>query len=344
MRHFFLVHSAITYLVAKRVVSAEGIDPESVRLLLSRRFTPDDDTFRSVAVPYTFKPESFPQQWRLVDSRRRLRELDAFVERVSGGDSFHLYLAQSGQRFIQLLKTHPRCAGFSWLEEGLASYLDDAELEAIEPTRSPSVSDRLGYRGRIGVANFYDPGHDRAYAVSPGAFPGKKRVCVLNDVFPSAAQNAVRDLEWLLACDGLVAHRRLREDSYLKGLERFLQELGELGVEHLHYKAHPAQVAQDRLAPVEACLRRSAARGGPTPVRLPDTTLLECLAFAKPSLRFVVNLSSVAVYAGAAGCRVVSFAPYICDAEPEFSNLIEAAPRAFREAVEFLDPAATLAV
>jgi len=64
---------------------------------------------------------------------------------------------------------------------------------------------------------------------------------------------------------------------------------------------------------------------------------LEALAMAAPHVQFVLNVSSVGLYAARAGCRVRTFVRHVLDREPGFKELVEQMPDAYRAAVEPLD-------
>jgi len=103
----------------------------------------------------------------------------------------------------------------------------------------------------------------------------------------------------------------------------------------VHWKPHRVQSGGAEEEAFGALLGRS----GVAWERLPDELCLEDLAHSAPRVRFLVNLSSCALYAAAAGCEVVSFAGLVAEAEPGFASVIGSLPRAWRRRVRMLGEA-----
>ena len=337
MHHVFLVHSHITYAVAAKVVEHERIDKRSVVLLASRGFLPPEDRLRLVPIDYSFDPESFPRQANLLDSRRRLRAMDHFLRDLVAGDRFHFYTPQTGQRFIQIIKSSPRCAGFSYLEEGLGTYLTREELEKIDRTKRATWLDRISYAGRIGDASFYDEGQDHAYCVHSAAFPGMQGRVVLHDVFSPPRDLDLSAIRTVIVCDGMAWHGQVRSASLLHALDRVLDELRDEGVTSVHFKLHPAQVGTDEENAIHALFRRHAESVAAK--ALPNEVSLEQLAFAAPHVRYLIGLSSAGLYAALMGRTVRSYARYVCEVEPEYACFVDQLPSLYRERLQFLGDA-----
>jgi hypothetical protein len=337
MHHLFLVHSEITRLVARRVVECAPLDPARCRFVLLRGYAPAaSERVRTVAKSWSLRPETFPRRRNAIGCFRRLAAFDREIAELTGGEAFQLYTPQTHQRFHQALRRHPRCAGFSFLEEGLNSYCTRDEIERTHPIQRVGRWDRLCHRGRIGDAHFFDRGHAHAYAVTEHAFPGLDGRVVLPDVLAAAAASppGCRDV---LVFDALSTYRRVRLESVLDALAETFRRLAAEGVERVHYKYHPAQIERGEAAEIEPRLAALAAPVQLTP--LAAEASLEGMAYADPTLRFVVNLSSAGFYAALLGCRARSFAKLVAAVEPDFQRSLDETPRVFRERVEFFDPA-----
>lgn len=333
--HLFLIHSPITYWVARSAIQREGLDPAQVLLLVARGFAPADERYRHVPIDYDSIPPSPRRLYQLPRCWRWLRATDRFVADLTGSRSFQLYTASTMERYIQVLRSHHLCAGFSFLEEGLYSYCTRDEMDRTHPRMRIRRWDRAGFLGRIRAARFFDAGHTRAYGIHPAVFPGFEHRVVLEDAIPPASETAVAGIGNVLVFDALSARRRVRLESLLAALRRLLTRLRSEQVTLLHYKFHPVQLGTSEVDAIEQLFREQEpaliAR------RLPDAFSMEALARARPDARFFVNLSSVGLYAALFGCPVFSFANWVVQAEPDFATYLDLAPRVFRERVRLLE-------
>ncbi len=331
--HLFLVHSHITYLVAMRVMNFGGLDPQRVAFLTPRSYRAPDTATRQIPVSYEAVPASRRERRDVRRGWYALRVVDGLLADLTGGRSFHLYTPQTMQPLVQVLKSHPRCEGFSFLEEGLNSYCTRTEIERTHPPPSPlPLWQRIAYRNRLRTGRFFDEGHCRAYGVSPETFPGMDNRVVLDDVIPPASPEQAAGVETVLVLDALSVHRRVRLESVLTALRRVLGQVKSGGISSMHYKFHPAQLGTEEVTAVETVL----AESGISAHRLADDISLEGLARAKPDTRYFVNLSSIGLYAAHFGCPVFSYAQWVAQAEPEFARFIAFTPRVFLDRVELL--------
>ena len=330
MKHLFLVHSYITCLVARQVVAREGLSPEDVAFLTTRNFTPQDLPYPQARAAQTPRIKGSMAHrirlgWQVVKTQDRL------VHQLTGGESFHLYTPQTMERYIQIIRSNPGCTGFSYLEEGLNSYCTRAEIERTHPPTEPGLKEKITYRFRVRESRFFDDGYSRVYGVSNEVFPDLSNRVVLENVFAKPVDTRLASVENILALDALTIHRRIRLESLLVALRRLGMHLSSGGVTQIHYKLHPAQIESgegDRI-------RTTLHEGGVRAVQLPDQVCLEELAYARPDIRYFVNLSSVGLYASLQGCTVFSYANWVAQAEPGFTRYIELTPAVFRDHVEF---------
>jgi len=341
VRHLFLDHSPITHCVARRVIEREGLDRRRVVLLRPEGAARED---AGVAVrPWLALPRRLPRRLRPFRPEVFLHRVDRYVREVVGEEPFHLYTPLLRKPEQELLASHPQCRGHSLIEEGLASYHTREEIDARLPPRRPGPWVRLRHRGRLGDGSFFGRGHARAYATSPDAFPDLERRVVLDRVFrddlgddpQGPLGGGLEELDTVLVTDGLSRRGDVQLDSVLAGLERALARLRERGTARVHWKPHRVQSGGAEEEAFAALLGRS----GVAWERLPDELCLEDLAHSAPRVRFLVNLSSCALYAAAAGCEVVSFAGLVAEAEPGFASVIGSLPRAWRRRVRMLGEA-----
>jgi len=336
MRHLFLVHSNLTHLLARRVVEYEGIEPEDVALLVRRRYRPDERRFRVVHLPiYKGVRKPLPKRFGLLYGRRRLRAVDGLLYEITEGHPFHFYVPHTLKRFERVVLSHPSCAGFSFLEEGLAAYRTREELGRIVPRVATSRTQRIAYRGRLGEREFYRAGNTKAYGLSSWSFPDVEGRVVFDDLFRDAYSGDLSSIENVLVFDNASVTGKIRLETVLRCVDRALTKLSGEGMKSLHYKFHPAQAGSDEIERLESLLAGYAPQIHCQ--RLPDDAVLEGIAQAAPRVSFHQNVSSVGLYAAFAGCSVRSFAGYVIEAEPRFRRVYESQPGIYHELVELLE-------
>lgn len=327
MQHVFLVHSAITELVARRVIEHLGLERDEALLWRYREPAPPPaGDVRGVF----YGPPLLTGGLRRI--RRRVRRMDDEM-RERFGDSFHLYVPQVQLPWIQVATGHPACKGYSYIEEGMASYYTADQLERKVPRQPPTFLDHLRYRGRLIGGGFFEPGHAAAYGMEAETFPSLDRRIVVGNVFEGAPPEGVpQGLDWVLAVDHLDRAEGISAEAVLHGLQEALAWLRAQGAGHVHVKLHPTQQAGEPAAKVQWVLDRAELD-----VRhLPTDLSLERLAASTPESRFVVGLSSVGLYAAMMGRRVVTNLKRVAEVSPAAWELYENFPESYRAKLEVL--------
>ncbi|MEG0601720.1 MAG: polysialyltransferase family glycosyltransferase [Mucinivorans sp.] len=145
MKHIFVVHSNITYLSALGIIIAERLDLSDCTLVSEGVFMRQEPV-PTVAIPYFrglkacgYNPLQYLSPSRAID--RRLSELTL-------GEPFTAYLATMG-RLARHTISHPRCAEFHFMEEGLLSYVTSFSIDVLtlhdsaRPWRTTSLAQRF---------------------------------------------------------------------------------------------------------------------------------------------------------------------------------------------------------
>ena len=335
MKHVFLDHSVITDLVARKVIETRGLDPADVVLLTNRGFRSVME-HRAIEIQYSHSPESFPTERSRWRARRRLKALDRDVSRWTQRQPFHFYTPQTGQRFMQLIASHGACDGFSYLEEGLASYITREEMDRMFPPPELTKDDVRCYGDRIQRPYFFAEGHAHAYGIHERSFPGFSGRIVLPDVFADGSCDVEGDVTCVLVIGSSTRYGTYSLDSELAGLARAFDDLAARGIQRIHYKFHPAILPTAAPGLLRDLFARQQDRFAF--IELGPDVQLETLASRSPNTRFVVSLSSVSVYAANYGNEVLSYAPYLVEREPALADTLALYPRIFFESVQMLAP------
>lgn len=193
--HIFNLHSHIMYLVAKAVIRERNLDPRRCAFVLTRDYkTPEnDDGIPRYSFPFPNWDLSFYHGKDHERIRTNIRNIDRFVDSVTGGREFHYYVQHTRSYYVNIIASHGKCIDYSFIEEGLAAYLDEQALATLRLGKIPPKSDydaALSNQSRLQTfdARFFNLTHPKfahAFCVASDAFPGApkgKKVC-LSDVF-----------------------------------------------------------------------------------------------------------------------------------------------------------------
>ncbi|WP_114778384.1 hypothetical protein [Botryobacter ruber] len=343
MNHIFYIHSYITFLVAKTVIHIQDIQKNLCVFMYGRGFSPSEEIegIKEIVVPYTHHPvNSFSIKYVFWKSWKELADFDAFVQSLTAGADFMLYTNQTGIDFIRLFTSHKNCKGFSFLEEGIASYhpiqfVNNVLCPAGNSTFFYKVLLLLNYKGRLTLGKwFYDPAYTVAYGVTEHAFPDYERKVLLPSPFIN--QSKAPALNNILVFDATAEYGLVTDESIITALAEALNILVKRGVHEICVKYHPDQLLNSKTMR----LYRNFFKSIEHKIRvqeLPQELCLEMIAGNQnlEEVNFYVFLSSVGLYAGLMGRSVYSFAQLVVKFEPKYQQLVKTLPSIYTKVVSF---------
>lgn len=344
MKHLFYIHSYITYYVGLGVIKYHNLDHADCVLMYGRKFKPLHSLadIQQVDLPFTHHPvNSFAVDRMFWRGWGKLNKFDSFVKKLAKEDKFHLYTNQTGMDFIRLFISHKQCKGYSFLEEGVASYFKLAQVNSeIHPSGSSTVFFRillkLNFRGRLSPEKwFYNSVYDFVYGLSEDSFPGFERKVILT--LPFYNSNLMPDYGHILVLDADPEYGFTSISSVLKALEEGLLYLIGTSVKKLWVKYHPEQASSCKAKqPYEQVFEKYS--GKLKIEEVPQHVSLEFVAGNANNSKtvFYVFLSSSGLYAGLCGREVYSFASYMYRFDPQYEQRVQRLPDAFKENVKFL--------
>jgi hypothetical protein len=333
VRHLFLVHSSITYLVTRQIIAVEQLPAAACAYGLLRNFQPDpDDPVAARALPDV----PLPLTWRIWQPRQRIAALDREVAALTGGDEFTLYCPHTDLPMARLLLTHPRCRALHYVEEGTASYLKPSQLRGHSAGSLKAGLRQLLAGGRAPELPYYLPERfGKAYGISPHSFPELPRGVVLPLPFrsmvltPAPGRNAV-----VLVPDALVEFGFVEPELMLRVMHRLLDELLARGFREVLYKLHPVQAQRSESRTFYEQDVFGPYRDRLTVRELPGTTSLEDFAFSYPDVAFAIVGSSSGLYAALCGRKVFTIAPYLGQQSERAAAVLGRLPPVFFELME----------
>lgn len=332
MRHVFLLHSHITWLVACGVIRQHALAPADVLFVCTRGYVPPEATYPTTVFP----DRRWVITWRLDRWWRLHQDLARFVADVASGGEFLWYLPHTGFPFFHAFIAHPRCRGFSLIEEGMAAYNTP---EAAEAALRRVASRRPGWRGWVARAwvwlhppVFADPRYLHAYGCTHDSFPGyaRRAQVQIEGRVPAGAE----EVRAVVVFDSVLEAQVVSEPPFFQVLDDLLARLSAEGYHHVHFKLHPQQYIDSRYRPrLLQALHDNRHRLRFT--ELPPDYCLELLAQAGQT-DFYVFLSSIAIYASASGCKVYSMARRLAQLDSGYRRIAAALPAGIQARMNWL--------
>lgn len=239
-RHIFFAPNSISYLMGREIADSRGLGPDECTFLCTRTFFSVDTDIESRRFPYQFN--DFPRSWRIWDSRTMLHKLDGWVDQHIG-EEYLVYLPHHSMPYYEMLATHRKCVGYSYLEEGTLAYYESDELIRVG-RMSPSFKQMVKVIGGYGRRWHVGKGVFRAeyantFGVCNEAFPWSERKVVLREAF-NVSSSQSHSFHFLILLrpdyDSLWSKERVEA-----AMHTLIQHVREEEIEIVGVKAHPAK-------------------------------------------------------------------------------------------------------
>lgn len=193
MKHIFVVHSPLTYIVSLGVIYKEQIKREDAIIVSTNYYQKEPIEIRIIKMP-TKKDLFF--KFRVRDWFNPIKYGFREIDKLINNDSFYLYVP-AFSHFSKIFLIHPHCKAFSFLEEGYSSYRDSFDLEylvsqyrglSFVPTKKDILRTVLlairGYGEKfISIPYLYNSFHGmqgiRYYCITSIAFPFQKEKIII---------------------------------------------------------------------------------------------------------------------------------------------------------------------
>ncbi|MEG0725162.1 MAG: hypothetical protein RR485_03885 [Mucinivorans sp.] len=323
MKHVFVVHSNITYLSALGVMAAEGLSVDDC-ILVSEGVFMRSDPVPMVAIPYMrgLKACGF----NLLIYLTPYKYVDQKIAELTAGEPFTAYVATLG-KLARYTITHPLCAQFHFVEEGLLSYVTLIKLDILTLHNSDSQFRPRGLISRLkdikwALVRAYSPRISalplfyNAYAAPDRRFygytaqshtlidPACRRLISMEQITARFHFDHTLDLDnsviWIGDCVDGIGHTAAQ---YISAIERGLvdQVLSAEKISHIFVKFHYREDAASRAATLDVFARHAIAV-----TIVADSAIMEIELLGTTSVRLYGTYSSLLVYGVFAGCRAFS--------------------------------------
>lgn len=343
MKSFFYIHSGITYVCARLVIGHQELRQEDCVLLTGPRMKLNDQSLRVELVPEFTDSTRFSRQRRFWTNWGPIRCLDRFLDTLCDGDRYSLYVPHTRKIVCQLLASHPRCAGYSILEEGTDAYHRPFALDVHRRVirKRTQLLCYLNYGRRASTCNYhYNPAYRTVYGLTEYSFPGYQRreILQINTALFGANGSDGADFSNadILALDTSVEGRYTTLEAYCRGLADGLRSFYNGRSSHGRrrmVKFHPNQ-NQQVLRAIRQTLDRVLGEGRYTV--LDPSLVLEVVLWNSRDIRLITSLSSLGFYAHYWGHTVYSFARRVIEYDAGYRDYLYCMFPVYERSVTYL--------
>lgn len=327
MLHVFYVQSYITYYISLSIIKYKNLISNDVLFITTRG--QQVEYYNSIELPKIVdeivRGKSFVEIWYYI------RKFDKEIEKIFQNRSFHIYLPHSLKYSNKLIKTHKKCQGYSYIEEGAGSYIEINKINEKYKNHFLSRNEAVGYYGRIKNCYIMEDDYEYVYSFFDEAFPNYRNKIVLkqfigeNNSFLDTSVEKFNNSK-IIVLDAISSLKFVNHDAHLYGFNEQLEQLYlEDSKSKLFIKFHPNQDKGERNL-FKAIIEKYSSKGFIIE-EINDGVALEDIILKGKSLTFYVNISSIALYAHFNKHTVYSFAKYIVEKFPSYQNHLNRLPQ-----------------
>jgi len=329
MKHLFLVHSPITYLVSISVIQKLKI-PKQDAVLLFHEFNNEalleSNRYTGLSITSYYSNSNFFQKtYNHVRYFNIITRIDNIINKIISDEKFIAYVPVLTP-VHKILITHKQCSSFNFIEEGLAQYYKEETLESlnafyskyswrtsltrdIKRVLSEAIFVLRGYNVKLqGLPFSYSSYHALKniffYGVSKEAFPlvsaDKKEILSFDkESFLFVKQDSPIDLNnkiiWI--GDPGVVHHGFNEKTYLQGIQDgcigFIKQKEEKNVLLKFHRDEPERLRKK--------IKKLFNDNDISVEIISDTVLMELYLFESKNVTLIGVYSSLLYYASLMG-------------------------------------------
>lgn len=319
----FIVHNFITYITTRSIIEFYNFSKEDYLILTFRNFNAVDKNLNNISYPFSDynSNELFPSK-NFIKGWTQLFKFDKKVKKITTNRKFKLYLLGFANiRSFYAFKSHPKCIGYSYIEEGAVSFnkFDYFKYNyVIKYSLKYKLLNYLNFFGRINgnSFNFFYEDYLEAFCISSDAFTSWERKIVLPISNKFVSTKFETKINHIFVLEGLVKAGYGLKNDYFNFIDTFISYCTKNNINTVLYKHHPSIDFKDE---IDNYLKNSQ---NVRFIKLSDKVSLEALALANKSLIFYGTISSILIYATVFGAKAISLAPvYENIIQKKFNNI-----------------------
>lgn len=266
MKHLFLVHSHITWLVTKLIIDYKRLEQDDVIIILEREYSIVSCDYETMVFPL-FDLEDKSSKHLLTRSQKHLSvrikkwqtEFDNHIK-----SEFFIYLPHTYNHYFQMAVSTKLCLGFFYIEEGLAGYdIRNFKSEEVKLFTLLSLWCKWKNLGLVKLylsGNYFNLAHRKyrgAYSLDEGSFMAAKNRIKL-DIYKlreSYTQPTLIDAECIIIFDALSIYGRIKSERILKITSEIIIPFVKANYDKVMLKLHPEHYLEKGMAEAESIKR-----------------------------------------------------------------------------------------
>jgi hypothetical protein len=337
MKHIFLVHSPITYLVAVSVIKEKQIEKENAIIIFDefKKFISNENYISISLKEFYTQERSLKKVYNYFKYFNIVNRVDRVINHFINNNKFIAYIPVL-HLVSKSLITHSNCYAYNFIEEGLVNYYKEETLQSFAAINSKDSWRSAGLKNVKKVFNemymvlrgynfklqslpfsYSNYGSFRDvlfYGLSEESFPlvssTKKIILSFRRENYSFINNEIdidlsNSIVWI--GDGGVFHHGFSEDVYLQGiLQGCISFIKEKCIKKIFIKFH-----RDEPSSLRNKVQNLFTINGILFQVIPDSVIMELLLFKALNVTLIGVYSSLLYYASIMGHKSFSIYEYL---------------------------------
>lgn len=245
MKHVFIIHSNITYLVALSVIRLKKLNDYEVLFAITRNYTiPSSNPYRKFALNDGFNFSS-----NLIVNYLKLKKWQNALNR-NIDETFHAYLPHTNNSRFAMIVDNSKCSGYSYLEEGLGYYMHE-NVKVIKRSKFENLKNLLKYSSwrLVNLLEnhkhfcFTDNKYSESFVLNLDAIPTAPNKILINIGFESQKKEQSH-LDCIIIFDALALFNILKREQLIDLLNEYIiPHIKKSSYKNTAFKLHPEHYA-----------------------------------------------------------------------------------------------------
>lgn len=345
MKHIFYLHSALNYVIAKRIIDVLKLQPNDCIFLYDRIQPFSNESIIQDFFPHFPLPasQSYSLKFLFWNQWSSIKKFDKKIGEFTNGNPFYFYALFSWGNFFYLTISHSLCRGYYYMEDGTISLNPINHVQATIPLKEKN---KKWLRKLLYFLNFPFrdvPFKKEFYDITNPKFKGFFASC--KEIFPDYPQKQVIGIktiekpqyasyEHILVLDGVADFGYVSQENYIKAIKMLPDWFIKKNIKKVYIKYQKPHSGNEPIIN-ELKLFFESFSGQIVFSELTQDIILEEIAF-NSNANFYINVSSIGFYAYLAGRNVFTWIRFVQYFEDKFTiNSIQ--PEAFIKSLGYMN-------
>ena len=336
MKHVFYIQNNIAYVIARQYIKDKGIEKDSI-FLFGRNYRPSENPVKIVIDLSRLEIKNKRKFWQ---NWKKIKEIESFTKKLVLDiiiEPYIFYTTSFTHYHTELIRKHPHCVSYAFIEEGISSYFTFKELSKNIFSQIRNNPMAYTYRVKVLLNHMFKKGFDHfqtnrliseaplLVALSNLSFPERNnQFIVVDKPFRHVAKYS--GIKHLFAPSYPVEKKLVPIDKYLNVLQKLMDYLISHQVDTLYIKFHPVHQKSKFLSSYKEKLQIYNSKVNVIELDLSDS-LEDIAQTANPTI--YTDMSSIALYGQNLGCNIKTITKLIISEHPRFKKVISTMPVTF---------------